>query len=271
MKLFTTRDVSASVHLAYDQFTHVVLNRGYTLIRPVHFRTSLLDDLPVYQYASWIPASRGQLAAWLAAGEGGVLVEQDPYPAHEHTCDVTVSAECPYAMQRIEACNARNAAYGVIPHPGSWKTHEDCVDLRFPPPELMQAVWRVCAGQSVTNAELAEATGLPVPELQYLKNALKPVEYWHVQKRLAPERDFFVPAWDWVKDGAMPKNEVTKAGFKAQLEEMARFGYIALKKRNHYPAETPDWEAMQQRRATALNDLAAVRTLVDSLPDHLAT
>jgi hypothetical protein len=153
----------------------------------------------------------------------------------------------------------------------AWRTHEECVDLRHPPIDLLEAIWRVCGGKQMTNGELAQETGLPVHHVQYLKNSLKPEEYWYIQKRLAPERDEFVPAWDWLEGGAVPKRAVTEAGHKAQVEEMARFGYIGLKKMQHYPAGEPDWKVLKKKRETALNDLAAVRSLIESLPDHLST
>lgn len=266
MKLFTTTDIAASVHKAHDQFTHVVLNRGYTTIKPVFFMSKTIADLPLYQYASWLPETSGQMARWRK--DGGVLIAQDTHAGYE--TDVTVTVECPYDMDRINRMTAHTTAYGVIPHPMAWRTHEECVDLRHPPVDLLEAIWRECGGKQMTNAELAEDTGLPVLQLQYLKNSLKPVEHWYIQKRLAPERDEFVPAWDWLEGGPVPRRAVTEAGFKAQVEEMARFGYIGLKKIQHYPETEPDWKSLKKKREAALNDLAEVRSLVDSLPDHLA-
>jgi hypothetical protein len=52
---------------------------------------------------------------------------------------------------------------------------------------------------------------------------------------------------------------------------MARFGYIGLKKIQRYPDTEPDWKVLKKKRETALSDLAAVRSLVESLPDHLST
>lgn len=267
MKLFATTDVAASVRRAHEQFTHVVLNRGYTTIKPVFFMSKTIADLPIYQYASWLPETDAQLCAWRE--KGGVLIMQD---THMHVvCDATVMVECPYDINRIDRVTFETVEYGVIPHPMAWRTHEECVDLRHPPVGLLQAIWRVCGGKQMTNAELANDTGLPVLQLQYLKNSLKPVEHWYIQKRLAPERDEFVPAWDWLEGGPVPKRAVTEAGFKAQVEEMARFGYIGLKKTHHYPDAEPDWKVLKKKRETALSDLAAVRSLVESLPDHLQT
>ena len=267
MKLFTTTDVAASVRRAHEQFTHVVLNRGYTTIKPVFFMSKTIADLPIYQYASWLTETASQMARWME--NGGVLIGQDTHAPIAG--DVVVMVECPYDTDRIERIMAGITEYGVIPHPMVWRTHEECVDLRHPPVDLLEAIWRVCGGKQMTNAELAQETRLPVLQLQYLKNSLKPVEHWYIQKRLAPERDEFVPAWDWLEGGPVPKRAVTEAGFRAQVEEMARFGYISLKKTHHYPDTEPDWKVLKKKRETALSDLAAVRSLVESLPDHLQT
>lgn len=266
MKLFTTTDIAASVHKAHEQFTHVVLNRGYTTIKPVFFMSKTIVDLPLHQWASWMPETASSLARWQQ--NGGVLIVQDTHLGQ--AADATVMVECPYDMDRINRVNKDNAQYGVIPHPMAWRTHEECVDLRHPPADLLDAIWRVCSGKEMTNAELAADTGLPVLQLQYLKNSLKPTELWYIQKRLAPERDEFIPAWDWLEGGPVPKRAITEAGFKAQIEEMARFGYIGLKKIHQYPSDEPNWKVLKKKREIALSDLAEVRSLVDSLPDHLA-
>lgn len=266
MKLYATDDVTKSVHVAYKQFTHVLLNRGYTLIRPVFFKSSALDDLPMFQYASWISASHGQVTRWKE--QGGVLIEQDTHPVLELNPDVTVMVECPYSMERLKRCNNNNAEYGVVPRPASWKTHEECIDLRQPIADVLQDMWVCCGGRQMTEAELADLSGFPVQHVRYMKNALKPVEHWHIQKRLAPERDEFVPAWDWLTESSYPRSEITKSGFKNFIEEMARFGYINLKRIHHYPTETPDWRKLEKKREEALSDLASVRLLVESLEAH---
>ena len=265
MKLYATDDISASVHKAHDEFTHVVLNRGYTLIKPVFFKTALLEDLPVFQYASWIPETQNQFATW--ADKGGVLVVQDTHLGMGS--DATVMVECPYTLDRMDRVMASTVAYGVIPRPVSWATHEECIDLRYPVEDLLQEIWTKAAGQQMTNGELARETGIAAHHLQYMKNALKPVEIWAVHKRLAPERDEFVQAYDWLENGELFKKEIIDSGYKSQIEEMARFGYIQLKKMNRYESEEPDWRKLRKKREDALNDLAAVRLLVESLPCQL--
>lgn len=266
MKLYRTTDITASVRKAYEEFTHVVLNRAYTILKPVYYNTGLLGDFPVMQYASWIPASESQLKRW--KNLGGVLIEQDwagGYPR-----DVTVMVEAPLTPIRMRRCNWRNSAYGVIASPVSWRTHEECLDLLRPEPDVMRGIWRVAAGQQMTNSELASETGIPVARLMYLKNALRPEEIWCIQKRLAPERDEFVEAYDWLEGGSIPRRAVIASGFKAQIEEMARFGYISLKRINCYAEKEPDWAMMKHKREWALSELAYVRSQVESFPDHLA-
>jgi len=269
MKLYSTTDVAASVIKAYEQFTHVVLNRGYTIIKPVYFNTAKLNDLPVLQYASWIPESFPQLKRWVSIG--GVLIEQDTHPSDSFPkTDITVMVECPCDMDRLKRCNWRNNEYGVIPNPVSWSTHEESLDLRYPTADVLRDVWSAANGKPFTNSELSIETGIPVSQLQYIKNALHPKENWYVQKRLAPEREELIPAWDWLESGTIPKGKINESGHKPMVEELARFGYINLKRYMHYPAEEPDWAVVNRKRERALTALAEVRQLVESLPDHLS-
>jgi hypothetical protein len=268
VKLYSTTDIAASVKKAYEQFTHVVLNRGYTILKPVYFKTATLDGLPVLQYASWIEASKPQLNRW--KNLGGILIEQDTHPADDFPkADVTVMVEAPYDMDRLKRCNWRNNEYGVIPNPVSWSTHEECIDLRFPTVEALRAIWTVAAGKPYTNTELSFETNIPISQLQYIKNSLKPVEHWYIAKRLAPEREEMMPAWDWLEAGTVPKWKIIESGHKSMIEELGKFGYINLRKYQHYPEEEPDWAVVDRKRQRALTDLAAVRSLVESLPDHL--
>lgn len=268
MKLFSTTDIAKSVRKAYEKYTHVVLNRAYGLHKPVYFDTGKLLDLkvPMSQYASWIPASKSQLTRW--KNLGGLLIEQDLIPPEEFRSDVTIQVECPLSMDRLKSCHWRNDEYGVIPHPVSWSTHEDWIDLHHPSADALRELWTAAAGRVFSVSELSFEVNIPVSRLQYLKNSLKPQEHWYVQKRLAPERTEFLPAWDWLEAGEIPKSTITQSGFKPQIEEMARFGYINLKKMQHFPADEPDWRVVNRMRERALKDLASVRSLVESIPDH---
>jgi len=266
MKLFSTTDLSASVHKAHAQFTHVVLNRAYTLHRPTVLDSTPLLDLPLYQYASWLP-SENQKARWQDGG--GVLIDQDRDTAWE--CDVTLFVECPLRLARIDQVTVATREYAVVPNPVSWTVYDEYVDLHTPTVEHLQELWQVCGGQNMTNGELSRESGWPISQVLYMKRVFKPKEHWYIQKRLAPERDEMLPAWDWLESGCTPRAAIGRAGHRAMVEEMARFGYISLKKLQHYPAETPNWREHRKNREQALKDLAAVRSLVESLPDHLQT
>lgn len=269
MKLYTTTDIAASIRKAHASFTHILFSRGYTLIKPVFFDTKKIADLSTFHHASWVKASTGQIERWRQAG--GVLVVQDTHPKETMPNDVTVMVECPFDPERLELCTRDATEYAVIPNPVSWTTHEQCIDLRHPGADVLRGIWRACRGQRMLNSDIAMAVDLPVTWVQYMKHALKPHEEWDIHKRLAPERDQFVEAWDWVTEPSYSRAEVTKSGFRAQLEEMARFGYLAIKRYNQFPDAEPDWDRLARERETALTNLAEVRTRVSSLPDHLAT
>jgi len=267
MKLYSTTDIAESLRKASEAFTHVVFNRGQTMAHYVPFDTRLIPDIPLYQYKQNIFESHPQLARWKE--KGGVLIVLDTHISVP--CDVTVMVQCPYNMQRLELVNKENAEYGVIPNPVIWTMYDEEIDLRNPEVKYLQEIWHHCGGKQMTNSELAQASGWPERQVRSMKNALKPIEHWYIEKRLAPERTEFIPAWDWLEPGCMPKSAVTNAGFRPQVEEMARFGYIGLKRLNHYPSETPNWRKLQKDREAALKSLSDVRSLVDSIPDHLAS
>ena len=267
MKLFATTDISASVHKAHEDFTHVVVNRGFTLHKPIIFDSRALLDLPLNQHTPFIKESASQVDKWRA--KGGVLIEQSPYLGWE--CDVTVMVECPFEPKRLDKVMQCTQEYGVIPNPVSWAVYDEYVDLHTPITEHLEEIWRVCAGRQMSNSELADESGWPLSQVQYMKKVFNPKEHWYIQKRLAPEREEMLPAWDWLEGGCVPRSVVSEAGHRSMVEEMGRFGYVALRKLWHYPSETPNWRALRKAREAALKDLAAVRSLVDSLDDHLQT
>jgi hypothetical protein len=266
VKMYSTTDVAASVHRASGQFTHVVLNRSYALHRPVFFDSSTLLDLPICQRMPYADTEDRQTAKWKE--QGGVLI--DP-TGMAWECDAALLVECPLRIARIDQVTAATREYAVIPNPVSWTVYDEYIDLHRPTTEHLQELWFACGGRQMSNAELSEASGWPVAQVMYMKAVFEPKEHWYIQKRLAPERDEFLPAWDWLVSGCLPRSEITKAGHRAMVEEMGRFGYVSLKKVWHYPAETPNWKRLRKEREQALKDLAAVRSLVESLPDHLQT
>ena len=264
MKLYSTTDIAASVRAAHKAFTHVVLNRAHTLHKSIPFATGVLLDLPVFMYKANTDSER-QLDDW--QNKGGVLFTLDTHAGPGQ--DVTVMIECPYNLARLEAVNKDNSEYGVIPRPVSWTAYDEEIDMRFPETKFLQELWQHCGGREMSDSELSQASGWSVIQVRAMKNALKPKEHWYIQKRLAPERLEFLPAWEWLESGCIPRAAITNAGFRPQVEEMARFGYIGLKRLHHYPSETPNWRKLQKDRNEALKNLSDVRLLVESLPDHL--
>ncbi|MGQ7939115.1 hypothetical protein [Paraburkholderia sp. D1E] len=268
MKLFATSDIALSIRKSHEEFTHVLVNRGYTTIKPVFFRSSTIADLPVYLWAWWDRATASQLTRWRATG--GVLLDRYTYSDRAGAADVLLFVECPLTMDRLTKSVVHIAEYSVVPRPHTWRVHEQCVDLRTPPTTVLQKLWTECRGARLTDAELAEAVDLPKQHVMYMRKGLKPVEEWQIKPRLAPEFVGFMDAWKWIGAGRCAnKKEVREAGHRAAVKEMARLGHIALEKYQRYPDTEPDWERLERKRAAAIADLAAVRSLVESLPDHL--
>lgn len=270
MILYATDDVAASIRKAHEGFTHVLVNRGYTTIKPVFFRSGKIADLPVYQWAWWDKSTDGQLNRWRAAG--GVLLDRYTFSDRAGANDVLVFVECPLSMIRIERSSLNTAEYTVIPRPHTWRVHEECIELRTPAAERLVTLWDICRGARLTDADLAEASGIPKQQVMYIRKSLKSVEEWEIKPRLAPEFAGFVDAWEWIGAGrTATKKDVRVFGHKAAIKEMARLGHVALERYQRYPKEEPDWQRIETKRATAIADLAAVRSLVESLPDHLRT
>ncbi|MFP3703362.1 hypothetical protein SB783_05115 [Paraburkholderia sp. SIMBA_009] len=122
----------------------------------------------------------------------------------------------------------------------------------------------------MTDDELADAVDIPKQHVQYMRSSLKPVEKWEIKPRLRPESAALIPAWEWIGAGrSADKKEVRMCGHKAAVKEMARLGHIRLQKIQSYPEIEPDWGRLDKCRAKAITDLASVRSLVESLPDHL--
>jgi hypothetical protein len=268
MKLYATSDVASSIRKSHEAFTHVLVNRGYTTIKPVFFRSVLIADLPVYQWASWNAATDSQLKRWRESG--GVLLDQNTYSDKAGEADVLIFVECPMTMDRLVQSSQHIENYTVVPRPHTWSVHEQCVELRTPPVDLLRSLWSICRGARLTDDQLADSVGLPKQHVMYMRANLKPVEEWEIRPRLKPEFAGFADAWEWIGAGRCAcKKEVREAGRKTAVKEMARLGHIALSKVQHYPEKEPDWEYLARKRDDAIADLASVRSLVESLPDHL--
>ncbi len=268
MKIYATSDIAASIRKAHGDFTHVLVNRGYTTIKPIFFRSSKIADLPVYQWAWWDKATDGQLHRWRE--RGGILIDRYTFSDKAGAVDVVVFVECPLTMKRIQKSVVNTAEYAVIPRPHTWRVHEECIELRTPTAERLRVLWGICRGARLTDAELADLSGIPKQHVMYMRKSLKPAEEWTIKPRLAPEFAGFVDAWEWIGAGRTVSRKDARA-HKAAIREMARLGHISLEKIQQYPNDEPDWEKLEKKRAAAIADLAAVRSLVETLPDHLQT
>ncbi|HDR9148929.1 hypothetical protein [Burkholderia vietnamiensis] len=268
MKLYSTSDTAGSIRKAFADFTHVLVNRGYTTIKPAFFKSASIADLPVYVWAWWDRASDGQLAKWQA--NGGVLLDRYTYSDRAGAADVLVFVECPMTMDRLTRSYAKTSEYTVIPVPHTWRVHEECIDLRTPRVEDLRAIWSACRGRRLTDEELESETGIPRQRVTYMRKSLKPVEEWELRPRLEPDAAGLVPAWDWIGSGRTESKKVIReVGKKAAIKQMARLGHISLTKWQVYRNDEPDWDVIERKRLQAIADLAEVRSLVESLPDHL--
>ncbi|QVN18777.1 hypothetical protein [Burkholderia pyrrocinia] len=268
MQLYSTTDTAASIRKAFAGFTHVLVNRGYTTIKPVFFKSASIADLPVYVWAWWDRASDGQLARW--RDNGGVLLDRYTYSDRAGPADVLVFVECPMTMSRLTRSYANTSEYTVIPVPHTWRVHEECIDLRTPRTDDLRAIWTACRGQRLTDEQIESKTGIPRQRVTYMRKSLKPVEEWEMRPRLAPDALGLRPAWDWLGNGRTElKKVIREGGHKAAIKEMARLGHISLTKWQVYRSNDPDWDLLKRKRDAAIADLAEVRSLVESLPDHL--
>jgi hypothetical protein len=268
MQLFATNDVVASIRYAHSAYTHILVNRGYTTIKPAFFRSSLIADLPVYQWGHWKTATHGQHERWRE--NGGVLIDEYTFSDKAGAADVLVFVECPLTMQRLNQSSKHIAEYTVLPRPHTWRVHEQCIDLRKPSADALRPLWLAARGRRISDVQLAEEAHLPRSHVTYMRASLKPVEEWEMRPRLQPDFVGFVPAWEWMKNSrTASKKDVRESGHKSAIKEMARLGHIALSKVQAYCEDEPDWDLVDRRRMEAIEDLASVRSLVESLPDHL--
>jgi len=128
--LYQTHKTAASVRRAFEDFTHVVVNRSYHINKPVFLRTAPLADLPIFVFQPWKEEAAGQLAKWRA--QGGVLIDATHDGAAIGRRDVTVIAEAPLSMQRMDVIRGLTDQYVVCNVPDSWKTHQIVTDLKAP-------------------------------------------------------------------------------------------------------------------------------------------
>ncbi|QTD88869.1 hypothetical protein [Burkholderia anthina] len=268
MKFYRTNSVVASIRQAHADFTHVHVHRAYVNARPILVRTEALKDLPIFAWASWQKEAAAQLARWRE--NGGVLLNRGKVTGVEGPADVMVFFECPMSRRYLEQASAAITEQVVIPVAPTWRQHELSVDLRTPSEMQLRALWEHCQGRRMTDQALADASGVPMQYVMLMRRSLAPAEEWDIRPRLAPESAALLPAWEWIGTGRVAsKREVRAAGHKTALREMKRLGHIALTKYLTYPADPPDWIALAAKRRKAIEDLDQIRSLVESLPDHL--
>lgn len=280
MKTFSTPDLEASVRRAHADFTHVAVDRTYSSLKPSFMRTGNLVDLPIYLWAPWLnrdtPKQRWQK-------EGGVLICQGGVETIEAN-DVLLFAECPFSLDVLRYKTANTVEYVVLPIP-NWRVYEEAIDIKHPPAEeaerLQRALWKfgTCEHPALTHlgqrsgyvcmdTELAEEMRLPHTRLQYMYGSFKPVTVYQVQKRLAPEGPL-AEVYSQVPE-IIEKKLLTLDQRKA-LKEMDRLGHIRLTKYRVFPNRLLNLKRHTRNRERALTDLAAIRSLVESLPGHLQT
>lgn len=219
-------------------------------------------------WAWWDRASDGQLARW--QDSGGVLLDRYTYSDRAGPADVLVFVECPMTMERLIRSHSNTSEYTVIPVPHTWRVHEECIDLRTPSAADLRAIWNACHGRRLTDEQLESETGIARQRVTYMRKSLKPAEEWEMRPRLAPDAPGLLPAWNWIASGRTElKKNIREEGHKAAVKEMARLGHISMTKWQVYRREEPDWDVLERKRTAAIEHLAEVRSLVESLPDHL--
>ncbi|CAM2189968.1 conserved hypothetical protein [Paraburkholderia sacchari] len=269
LQIFATRDAIASAHKALAAFTHVVFVYSPLSIRPFYLRADQLKIEPVSIWLPWKPESRAALDRWYA--NGGLLIDRSADLETIDSADVVIYTESSFALNRLARAAAVAREDVVIERPLTWVKHEETVETRTPPVDELRALWTHCAGKRLTDQELADASGTLVSRLQLMRARLKPVEEWEIRPRLAPENAGLLPAWEWIGDGCRAsRKSVRLAGHLTAMNELVRLGHVDIAKHHVYPEQEPDWAALERKRVAALENLAAVKALALSLPDHLA-
>lgn len=282
MKVFSTADLEASIRKAHADFTHVILDRTYSSLRPVFFRTGNLVDLPIHMWADWLGQDQ-QMRNWQK--QGGVLICQGSQPQAAGPNDVMLFVEVPFTMASLKQCTSATVEYAVLPHV-NWRTYEQALNVYFPPEEqayaLQKALWKfgssdhpaldllgLTCGYVCMDLELGDAVGLPHTQVQYMLRAFKPRTVYQIGKRLAPENAALREVYDKA-EGIMRKEALTLQERKA-LKEMDRLGHLRLTKYRVFPNRLLNMKRHLKKREQAFRDLAEVRSLVESAPDHLQT
>src|ERR1700692_911764 len=122
--LFYTDDVAASVRRAHADYTHVVLNRSYRILKPILLKPGLINDLPLAMFADWEPPT-ADFDTWRE--NGGVLIDRSSCTNKAGTHDALVLVECPMSRKALDQTIEQTEQQVVIFRPPSWKTHEEAI------------------------------------------------------------------------------------------------------------------------------------------------
>lgn len=289
--IYQTQDTVASVRRAYQEFTHVVVNRSYHIIKPVMMRTGQLSDLPVFIYQPWKAGWERQVETWRA--KGGVMVDASDNGVPIGRRDVTVIAEAPLNMRRLQAIQDVTDEYVVVNRPVSWKTHETAVDLYAPDVATLKAfrkaVKAIPAGLNArgiaavsrypespfvcTDLEVAAALDLPVIDVATLRKSLNCQEVWSVALRLPPDAPALLGVWKQLETLPGTQKVFTllegPRSWRRALKEMERLGHIGLRRYYVYAHFEPNYKRLAEVHKTAQADFKAVRKLLAKAPEHL--
>jgi len=288
-EIFSTTDISASVHKAHKTYTHVLVNRSYTTIKPVFFKSELIADLPVHFYAPWDRGTIGSRNKWQK--NGGVLVDQGTISKDTGERDALIFVECPLSVDRLNKSFDGTEKQVIIFMPPSWNTHEWAADKWNPSADTVRqtrAFLREVPDRAkvaavtkypdslfiMTDSELATAAGIPLPQIVFARRVLKPKEVWSIRAHLEPTEPVLKEAWDAIMahelvDGARLVTRLELSGaWKRPVKMMAKEGYISATKLQVFPTTEPDYDRLQENHDKAIADLEEMKELMKGLPNH---
>lgn len=287
-KTFYTTDVTASVRKAHAAYTHVLLNRTYSIINPVTYDSGKIADLPVRLHASWNRETFASKNNWVSAG--GVLIDTGGQSSKVGRRDALIFVETPLSVKDFKNQIDGTEQEIVIYRPPSWATHEWALNIRYPsanhilnlrahlkPDKKREAIGNVTrhAGSLLvlTDAEMVKASNITAQELLFTRKSLKSKEVWAVKLRIKPADAAWWPIWNELEtlnaiDGVRLFISLTPEGWRKHLKQMARFGNISITRYHVYP-EKLEWpEVLDRKRKQALEGWAAMKQYAEGLPDY---
>ena len=291
-EVFRTRDPVASIKKAYEDYTHVVAHRAYQTLRPVFFRSAEIRELPIFVYQHWQSVCAVQARKWRA--DGGVILDLG-FVEGIGPRDVTVAVEMPMTLYRLEEFIAQSTEQVVIDWPVSWQAHEHAISTKTPTAATAKRVYEKLKEMRAESAEvaavtrhpeskmivtgelLALATGMPLIDILFLRNAMGADDVYCARTHIAPDAPKLRAVWDaleqiepgWTGQRVFTKLLDSVTGWRKALKEMARLGNITLHAYHVYPEEEPPYAKLQRENADARANLQAVQRLLESAPWHL--